>query len=411
MEGLTLEFRYHPTHRDVVTRALIATTAVVMDVMREIWPTFRVPMLGTCVTRFDDVQDILLRPDDFHVPYQDKVDHLDWNPTFLLAMSPGADYDATLAFVRELWRADDVDWISELCARTAESALSGQTRVDAMQDVVYEAVLNVIREYYGIPIPAEFKEEYLSRSFTLAGFLFGFPADNKKENKLAAKAISGLWQWLDDAIANPAPSPPGRETVLQRGLVRADGDPEALAMLRSALMGMTLGFTPAGSNAFGRSLLVLLRNPQVRALAIERARRDLTDPEHRAAFHRVFVEGVRLNYILPGIWRRAVTDARIGPPGAERTVAKDGVLFLAMPAAMKDRRRQRQPRRFNADRSLDGYMIYGFDFHFCVGAYIADNLAIETLGALFRRGAKADGRVAYHGLMPWRVPVMLERGP
>lgn len=400
-----MEFRYNPKATDVFTRMGVQGFSAFMGLMREIHPTFNLPKLGTCLTRFDDVQDVFLRRNDFHVPYQEKVDHLDWHPTFLLAMSPGPEYDSMLAMVHRIWRFEDVEWISEICARTARDAVSGATSVDAMQDVVVEATLNVIREYYGLPISAEFAEEYLTRSFTMAGFLFGAPAPSQKTIDRARAAIAGLWQWLDDAMNNPSPPTPGRESLVMRGLQDPNTTREEL---RSAMMGMTLGFAPAGLNAFGRSLLVLLRNPEVRALACDRARQDLSDPVHRAAFHRVYVEGVRLKYILPGVWRRAVSDQTIGEAGKTKTIRAGGNVFLAMPSAMLDRRRNPLPRAFDGNRSLDSYMIYGYDFHFCVGDYIADNLAVETMGALFARGASLDGKVGYHGMIPWLMPVKLE---
>lgn len=400
-----MEFRYNPKMTDVITRLGVAGFSAFMGLMREVHPTFNLPKLGTCLTRFDDVQDVFLRKNDFHVPYQEKVDYLDWQPTFLLAMSPGPEYDAMLKMVHNIWRLDDVGWISEICERTARDALTDVTSADAMQDVVIEATLNVIREYYGLPIAAEFAEEFLTRSFTLAGFLFGAPSPDKKTTDRAGEAIAGLWQWLDNAMDNPTPATPGHKSLAMRGLE----DPATTReQLRSALMGMTLGFAPAGLNAFGRGLLVLLQNPEVRALACERASQDLSDPVHRAAFHRVYVESVRLKYILPGVWRRATSDVTIGPPGKTRAIKAGDNVFLAMPAAMLDRRRNPQPRAFDANRSLDSYMIYGYDFHFCVGDYIADNLAVETMGALFARGVVLDGKVGYHGMIPWKMPVKLE---
>lgn len=320
-------------------------------------------------------------------------------------MSPGPEYDAMIAMVHRIWRLEDVEWISEICARTARDALTDVTSADAMQDVVIEATLNVIREYYGLPISAEFAEEYLTRSFTLAGFLFGAPAPSQKTIDRAGTAVAGLWQWLDNAMENPTPPTPGRQSLVMRGLEDSTVTRE---QLRSAMMGMTLGFAPAGLNAFGRSLLVLLGNPEVRALACERARQDLSDPVHRAAFHRVYVESVRLKYILPGVWRRAVSDQTIGEAGKTRAIKKGDNVFLAMPAAMLDKRRNPQPRAFDGNRSLDSYMIYGYDFHFCVGDYIADNLAVETMSALLARGASLDGKVGYHGMIPWLMPVKLE---
>ena len=330
---------------------------------------------------------------------------LDWRPTFLLAMPASEDYESLLGAVRAIWRYEDVDWVSQICRQTAESAIANSSgKLDAMQDVLVEACANVVRRYYGLSLSPGFIEEFLCRCFAVAGYLFGLPSATPDP---ARAAIDGLWRWLDESIAGARVLVDGGGTALNERtplIERALADPElADETMRSMFMGMTLGFIPAGLNAFGRSLLVSLRSTAVRRHVTTLAGQDLNDPVARDALHRAFVEGVRLNYILPAIWRRPDADVRMAASG--RRIRRGTNVFLAMPAALRDRRRHAQPRRFSAQRSLDGYLVYGHGMHFCAGAYIADTVAVEAFGALFSRGAALDGKVRYNGAIPWKIPV------
>ena len=52
-------------------------------------------------------------------------------------------------------------------------------------------------------------------------------------------------------------------------------------------------------------------------------------------------------------------------------------------SAMQDERRIMAPGEFRAGRSKYVYMVYGYDFHFCVGAGISDRLLKANFTGLF----------------------------
>ena len=60
-----MEFRYDPSWKHTAARHAVSGINRFMGLMREVHPTFRAPGLGVCVTRFDDVQEVLLRSEEF----------------------------------------------------------------------------------------------------------------------------------------------------------------------------------------------------------------------------------------------------------------------------------------------------------------------------------------------------------
>ena len=68
----------------------------------------------------------------------------------------------------------------------------------------------------------------------------------------------------------------------------------------------------------------------------------------------------------------------------EIPVPAGSTIVLSNQVAMKDRRRIQSPERYDPDRSRHQYMLYGHDFHYCVGAAIND-VMLEELARSSRR--------------------------
>lgn len=366
--------------------------------LRRFAPTFRFPFTNTViVTRFDDVQEICERHDDFPVPYQKMVDHLSWVPTFLLAMKDTPEYRETLKQVYQLWRKEDLEFVRRIARETSEQHLdAAKGRIDAIQDLMVPVTLAVIERYYGIPISAQDRQPFSDGAMHIAGYLFGPQSLNPKKIALAQRAIAGVWSVIDKAIAAAHANPLPESTIIGRCIAQKITDD---AHLRSYLMGMIVGYLPTNTNANGRVLDVVMNEPEALRHALEAGRSGDYD-----RMLKVMYESLRMNYILPGLWRTTTEPREIGAGGGSpRRIEAGRLIYISFMAAMMDARRIAHPERFDPDRSPDVYMIYGYKFHWCVGAYISDAMMKEIFMSIMKRAPQQEGKLKMYGNFPWNL--------
>lgn len=366
--------------------------------LRGIAPVFRVPFTNvTLVTRFDDVQEICSRHDEFPVPYQRMVDHLDWVPTFLLAMKDTPEYRQTLAQVHALWRYEDLPRVRAIAKEASEAALDrAGGRIDAIQDVMVPVTLAVIERYYGIPVKASDFAPFRDGAMYIAGYLFGPQTLSPEKIATAKQAIAGVWKVIDEAIAAARANPLPEDTIIGRCHALKITDD---AHLRSYLMGMIVGYLPTNTNANGRVLDVVMNEPAALDAALAAAGAGDYD-----AILRVVHEALRMNYILPGLWRTTSEPRMIGVGTTrERTIEAGRLIYISFMAAMMDPRRIAEPKRFDPNRSKDVYMVYGYQFHYCVGWAISDAMMMEIFMAIMRRRPRQQGPLVMNGNFPWNL--------
>jgi cytochrome P450 len=119
------------------------------------------------------------------------------------------------------------------------------------------------------------------------------------------------------------------------------------------------------------------------------------------------MEALRVNYIIPLLWRRAARDTFVGEGTTKHRPVREGrILAVSLQAAMYDRRRVKHPKRFDPDRSPTVRMIYGHEFHHCIGANIANAVLTEMFKGLLQRhpgrpAGKAKNR--WVGAYPWNL--------
>lgn len=367
-------------------------------VLRRIAPVFRFPFTNTViVTDFDHVQEVFQRHNDFPVPYQKQVDYLSWDPTFLLAMKDTPDYWKTLEQVKQLWAEDDLAFVRQIAKETSEKALAeADGRIDAIQGLMVPVTEAVIKRYYGVPIPEEHREVVFDACMKVAGFLFGPQTTNPKAVKTAQDGIAVVWKVIDDAIAAAHENPLPDNTIIGRCHAQKITDDRHL---RSYLMGMIMGYLPTNTLANGHALNEIMGNQDGRKFADTAAANDDYD-----LMLRTVHEGLRLSYILPGLWREVPEPQELGIGSAKPYRLKQGqMIYFSGLSAMMDSRRIDKPKQFDANRSRDVYMIYGYQFHYCVGAAIADAMMKEIFMAIMKTDPKQVGKMRFNGNFPWSL--------
>ena len=81
------------------------------------------------------------------------------------------------------------------------------------------------------------------------------------------------------------------------------------------------------------------------------------------------------------------------------------MIYISFLSAMLDARRVPNPKHFDPSRPDDVYMIYGHQFHYCVGAQISDAMMKEIFMALMKRNPRARGKMKLLGNFPWNLIV------
>lgn len=397
----TGQSRPGPISQFFITLLIRHLIPAVFGLLRRIAPVFRFPFTNTViVTSFDHVQEVFQRHNDFPVPYQRQVDHLSWDPTFLLAMKDTPDYWKTVEQVKALWRTEDLDFVRQIARDVSEKKLrQAGGHIDAIQDLMVPVTEAVIDRYYGVPIPEALKQQFFDSCMHVAGFLFGAQTTAPKAVKSAQQAISLVWQVIDEAIAQSRKNPLPENTIIGRCHAHEVTDDKHL---RSYLMGMIMGYLPTNTLANGHALDVILNNPEA-----SRVGRDAAQKDDRKLVLKVVHEALRIGYILPGLWREAPEPQRLGVgTGKEYKIDKGRLLYISGMSAMLDKRRISEPKKFDPERSPDVYMIYGYQFHYCIGAAIADVMMEEIFTALLRESPKPLSSMRYNGNFPWNFELV-----
>lgn len=387
---------------DILMRRIVPA---LFGVLRGIAPVFRMPFTNiVLVTRFDDVQEICSRHNEFPVPYLPLVEAIDWTPPFLLAIRDTPDYRRMLGEVHALWNRDDIPFVRRIAREASEAALAkGGVRIDAIQDLMVPVTIAVIERYYGIAIAPADLAPFRDGSMYLAGYLFGGQALTPEKIATARRAIAAVWKPIDAAIAAGRASPMPTDTII--GRCQALGITDDVH-LRSYLMGMIVGYLPTNTNANGRILDVVLGS----RVAHDAARTAARSTDYDAML-RVVHESLRMNYILPGLWRTTDVPREIGAGTTRaRPIAARRLIYISFMAAMMDPRRIPDPKRFDPGRSPDVYMIYGHRFHWCVGALIADAMMQEIFMAVMKRDPRPEGKLVMNGNFPWNLPLSYTAG-
>ena len=399
----SLETRNPPGLKQELTFfALNSALLGVMALLRRISPVWHVPRTNLVfVTGFDPVQEVFSRQDDFEVPYEDRVKVIDWQH-FLLALQDTAEYHDMHDNVVTLWRPEDIERVAVI-AREATEAILARTSgdLDLVQDVVKPVLLAVVEHYYGVPVPAERVQPFFDGNLASSGFMFSGPKITKKQAAIARAAMIEVWPVIDAAMAatrtNPDPA-----TVL--GRYYANGHPASFpeTKMRSALMAMIGGFLPTDTNAVGRIMEVLLDRPEAMTFAV-----NAVSANQNAVLLSGLLEALRLNYIIPVLWRRAAKDTCIGEGTAKlRAVRRNTILIVSLQSAMLDKRRVKNPKRFDPNRSPSVRMVYGHQFHYCIGETISNAVLVEIFKGLLKRQPRRSpqrSKTRWVGDYPWNL--------
>jgi cytochrome P450 len=405
----SLEKKNPPGFRQNATDFLRDTVfAALLRFLCRVRPVWHMPFTNTVwVTGFDAVQEVHSRHFDFEVPYEERLRILRWQG-FILSLQDTPEYHDMHDGITRLWQPSDTARVQEIARATTASILATATseEFDFIQELVKPVLMSIVEQHYGVKIPKAQVQPFFEANLAGSSFVFGGPKIKKKDTDVAVQAIDCAWPVIDAAMA-AAREEPDPTTVLGRYYSGGTPDPSFdEAKMRSALMTMIGGYLPTSTNASGRVMDVLL----ARADAMQ-FMRDAVTANQDGVLLTGIQEALRLNYIIPRLWRRAANDTYIGEGTTKhRSIRKGTNLLVSLQAGMTDGRRIKNPRRFDPNRSTTVRMVYGHEFHYCIGASIANTVLVEIFkGVLRRQPVHAHKPDRWVNAYPWNLWLTLSK--
>lgn len=379
----------------------------IFAVLRRISPVLRIKNFAL-VTRFADVQDVLLRDDVFAVTYGPKMRVVTGGPDFFLGMANSPDYERDVSHMRTVIRRSDLPGIiAPFVSAAAESIVAHAAgHLEIVSKLTLPVPTRLVSSYFGCPLDSE--SQLAAWASTIFQYLFT-DLDNDPSVDTAARAASaGVRDWLDRCIAREKATPTKGDTVLNRCLaLQAAGAPEMDDVaIRNNLLGILVGAIPTTSKCCAQALDELLKRPDALAGAQQAAR----DENDHALAQYVF-EALRFHPNNPGVFRIAAQDYIVGKGTEHHASIPAGAMVLAATqSAMFDGSVVDAPNDFRIDRPAWNYMHWGSGLHTCFGQYINE---IQIPGILkpllkrqnLRRSAGPEGKLCITGPFPTSLTV------
>lgn len=390
--------------------AWLLTRPFTMGLLRRFWPTPRLRGLRL-VTRYDDVREVLSRPDVFQVPWAVKMQLLaPSTQPFALATDDAAEHRRAQQPLMQVFRREDVPRTSSMAARAAQCIIDdADGEIDALKDLISTVPLTVYRDYYGLHA---LDSDFVLWLMAVSNYTFRKVGPDPTAEGVAIAAAARVAEAVKDAAVR-ARLDPGGDTIADR-LVQLQArlqkqDPNALPddALHGMLTGMVTGFAPVFTMAGASILEVLLENRKAMA-ASRRAACDGNDE----ALARCLLEALRLRPINPGAWRVCAKDCMVAAGTLRATRIRQGeTMLVSIQSAMRDAERVRRAGRFDPDRPVGGSMVFGYGMHWCIGAPLAVGALTQTFKPLllrgFRRAPQGRGRIRRFGAIPEHMSLTL----
>ncbi|MEO6909982.1 MAG: cytochrome P450 [Edaphobacter sp.] len=384
----------------------------VFAVLRRIKPVLIVKNIAV-VTRFDDVQDVLVRDDVFQVTYGEKMRVVTGGNDFFLGMQNSPEYERDTAHMRSVIRRSDVTGI--IVPFVADSAKSIVDSAGGGLDVVSQLGLVVptrlVGTYFGTKPVSE--ADVASWASTIFQYLFTDLNNDPAVDAAARDASARTRAWLDEvikAVKGQDKSQQG-DTVLTRCLaLQAAGLPGMTDVdIRNNLLGLLVGAIPTTSKCCAQALDELLKRPAELAKAQVAAR---TGDD--AMLAQYVWEALRFHPNNPGVFRVAAQEYVVGKGQIHATRIPVGTSVLAATqSAMFDERVVEFSKEFRIGRPAYNYMHWGVGLHTCFGQYINQVQIPGILKPLLQRSnlRRADGdagTLKYAGPFPSSLTVQFD---
>ena len=368
-----------------------AMIAPVYAVSRRFKPLL--PLAGLLhITRDAQVRQILLRSDDFPVPFGYEMNELGGGATFLLGLE-GPEHDRLHAILAKAIMRNDSEVFAKMAREFSEALLENSSgKIDVVADLLKRVPAEICLRFFGLS--CDDIDSFADWTIALSALLFGDPFGKPEIRQVAMNARRRLVAVIDDAIARTQRlaktgtlNAGNAHSLVARLILIQQSEPLTTPEIRAMLVGMATGFIPTNMLASSNMLDVLLGDPAAMALARQVAREG-----DRATMRQIVLEAGRLNPALsPGQWRHCPRDTTLDVDGEARPIKAGTTLLVSTMSAMRDSRVWDDPTQFRLDRiDADGQpqypdLLFGIGAHACIGKHLAMEQITEVFIALLKQ--------------------------
>lgn len=362
------------------------------------------------VTRFDDVREVLSRPNVFGVTYAEKMGVITAGSNFFLGMNNTEIYARDVSNMRIVVPRTDLEKrIKPLIENYARSLV----------DAAGEGTFDVVKELSEL-VPCYFSAEYMGVPGTTAAelaewntymFQYLFFPDNPAEvDEKAIGYAEKMRTYLDELIQTRKASGEEKDDVLGRCLALQASNTPGMSDedIRNNLLGIIIGAIPTTSKCTAQVLNYLLDRPELLKMAQTAARED--DNEK---LQKMMLECLRFDVFSPGITRITLEDYTLAKgTWREKKITKGTPVVALTKSAMMDGRQIDSPKSFRLDRPDYHYLHFGYGMHTCFGYYINMIQIPMILKAILRvdkltREPGEAGKMEFRGPFPSHLRVRI----
>jgi cytochrome P450 len=385
------------------------------------------------VTRARDVREVLQRFDDFTLG--DFIDPgMPWG-TFLMTVDWRQQHAQERQLLQGAVDPTDVDKIRAIVdARCRGQINTAGGRIDVVSQLLEPVVVDIAKEYFGVPPLAGCTQKMAYAMRDLAGIIMVNPPVGSEPWSRSRASIANVTDLLlqeishkSSALAGPPLDPPANDLVtrlVQR--LHGAGGPNWFDedWIRRYLTGLlaTGGATivRAGAGAIDQILAHPGGLEMAQAVAIELNQAVQSGAQQRVdelrdTLRHFVYEALRFRPMLPLLIRDTPRETVIAYGTKEARIVRAGTRVFVPPlSAMFDPEAFSDPQRFNPSRSLECYLHFGFGLRHCFGQYIAETVLLEIFRSLLvlpnlSRAVGSKGRLAFDGPVAAGLVVTFQR--
>lgn len=341
-------------------------------ILRNTIPNLVLPKNGPVfITRFNDVQEALNRPEVFNVTYAPMMD-----PSvgpFMLARDGTQINDRDKGIMRSVLQRDDLPRVREMVAKLVDQELQPflpVKKLEVIANISRKVPILLTGQYFGFPGP-DLKSMFRWSRATQYDMFYNPKNDEEihQQNIQAGQEMKAYLQQLMVERREQLKQNPELDDTFSRLLKSTFSesihfDDERII---TNIMGTLVGGVETTSQAVAQILEQLFKRPEMLEQAVLAAKNN----DDELVFKYCW-EALRFNPINPFLVRRSSQDYRIAS-GALRSklIPRDRLVLICTRSAMRDGRQLKQASSFCIDRPDYHYMHLGYGLHTCLGYHIS----------------------------------------
>jgi len=363
------------------------------------------------ITRYDDVQEVLLRPNVFNVVYEPKIRLIMDGDNIFLGMKDEEQATRDKTTMRMTApRSEALSLVKPRVEQLCEEVMSGAGgRIDIVMDLTQLVTTRFFGKYFGT------EDSDVTRLSDQARLLFKFMfADMGDDPALRAQAVPVAAQmraFVEGKIAERKTRRGQHDDILERCLKFQDQGMPGITDrdIRNNLIGLIVGAMPQAPMLIPQLFDILLDRPAELAAASAAARAG-----DDALVSKYVVEASRYFPLTPGLFRNCSEDYKLaGGTWRGKVIPKGATVMASTRSAMFDGRRVENATKFRIDRPDYAYFHFGYGMHECFGLYMNRVMVPAICASLLkrknlRRSPNVEGKLQMDGAFAKSLVVEFE---